>query len=323
MTPGDVIYVAGASGMVGSAIVRRLRRAGFARILAPSRRQLDLLERSAVERFFETLRPATVFLAAARVGGIQANATLGGDFIRDNLLMQTHVIDAAWRFGARKLMFFGSSCIYPRLAAQPLREDALLSGPLEPTNTPYAVAKIAGIEMCRAYRRQHGFDAISVMPANLYGPGDNFHPRHSHVLPALLWKFHQAASRGQREVVVWGSGTPRREFLHVDDLADAALHLMRVYSDERPINVGTGEDASIADVAALIAEVTGFRGAVRFDRSQPDGVPRKLLDVSRLTALGWRPRIGLRAGIEATWRWMASQPRGALRGVEAAASESG
>lgn len=315
MTSADRVLVAGGTGLVGSAIVRRLEADGFGDVLAPTRAQLDLLDRHAVERFFQTMRPSSVFLAAARVGGIHANSTFGAEFIRDNLLIQTHVIDAAHRAGVRKLMFFGSSCIYPRLAEQPIREESLLTGPLEPTNEPYAIAKIAGIHMCQAYRRQFGLNAISLMPTNLFGPNDNFHPEDSHVLAALLWKFHEATTTGRREVVVWGTGRPRREFMHVDDLADAALFLMRTYDDERPINVGTGTDVTIAELASLVAEVTGFDGEVRFDTARPDGVARKVLDVSRLSGLGWRARIDLRSGIEATHRWLKSQPPRALRGA--------
>lgn len=314
MTADSLIFVAGGPGLVGSAVVRRLRSEGFARLLTPRRTEVDLLDRCAVEGFFAERRPEFVFLCAAKVGGIHANSTYGGDFLRDNLLIQTHVIDAAYRFGAAKLLFLGSSCIYPRMAEQPIREEALLSGPLEPTNSPYAVAKIAGIEMCRAYRRQFGLRAISLMPTNLYGPGDNFHPENSHVFAALLRKFHEAKVRGDACVTLWGSGTPRREFLHVDDLADAALFLMRNYDAEMPINVGTGTDVTIRELAELIAGAVGYRGEIRFDTSRPDGVPRKLLDVSRLHALGWRARIDLRSGIESTYRWYsAAAAQGAAR----------
>ena len=244
-----------------------------------------------------------MFLAAAKVGGIHANHVYPAEFIRDNLAIQTNVIHSAWKHGVRKLCFLGSSCIYPKLAAQPLREDALLTGPLEPTNEWYAIAKIAGIKMCQAYRRQYGFDAISVMPTNLYGTGDNFDPQSSHVLPALIRKFHEATQRGDREVVIWGTGTPLREFLHADDLADAAVFLMRNYSDESFINVGVGEDLSILALAELVAEVVGFDGTITTDPSKPDGTPRKLMDVSRLHALGWRHRIALRDGIAMTYAW--------------------
>jgi GDP-L-fucose synthase len=297
------IFVAGHRGLVGSAIVRRLESAGHTRILVRSRAELDLCRQDAVERFFEQERPEYVFLAAAKVGGILANDTFGGEFLRDNLLIQTHVIEAARRSGVDKLAFLGSSCIYPRLAPQPIKEESLLTGPLEPTNQPYAVAKIAGIEMIRSYRRQFGFRCISLMPTNLYGPGDNFDLTTSHVLPALMRKFHDAAATGAPEVVVWGSGDPRREFLHVDDLADACVFLMDHHDGDEIVNVGVGEDLTIRELAALVQEVTGFRGSIRFDRSKPDGTPRKLLDVSRLHALGWRARIDLPLGIRQTYDW--------------------
>ncbi len=289
--------------MVGSAIVRRLREAGCARLILRERTELDLRNQAAVDAFFETNRPELVFLAAARVGGILANDSYPAEFLRDNLAIQTNVIDAAHRFGVRKLLFLGSSCIYPRLAPQPIREDALLTGPLEPTNEWYAIAKIAGLKMCEAYRRQYGFHAIAAMPTNLYGPGDNFSLSHSHVLPALLRKFHEAKHAGAREVEIWGTGTPRREFLHVDDLADACVLLMQQYEGDRWINIGTGVDISIAELAALVAEVVGYDGAVRYDPSKPDGTPRKRLDVRALNTLGWQPRISLRSGLESTYRW--------------------
>lgn len=301
------VFVAGHRGLVGGAIVRHLQTAGFEQVLTASRQELDLTEQAAVNAWFESERPAFVFLAAARVGGIQANSSYPADFIRDNLLIQNNVIDAAFRCGVRKLLFLGSSCIYPKQAPQPIREDALLTGPLEPTNEWYAVAKIAGIKLCQAYRRQYGFDAISLMPTNLYGPGDNFDLLTSHVLPALIRKFHEARVTQAPEVVVWGSGTPRREFLHVDDLADAAVFLMQNYSGEDIINVGVGEDISIAELAALVADVVGYHGTIVYDRSKPDGTPRKLLDVSRLHALGWRARIALRDGVTATYRWYVEQ----------------
>ncbi len=303
MKPDSLIYVAGHRGLVGSAIVRRLRAAGFGKLLLRERRELDLTRQAAVEDFFAGARPEYVFLAAAKVGGILANDTRPGEFLRDNLAIQTNVIDAAWRHGSRKLLFLGSSCIYPQLAPQPLREEYLLTGPLEPTNEWYAIAKIAGLKMCQAYRRQHGFDAISLMPTNLYGPGDNFSLQDSHVLPALLRRFHEAREQGAAEVVVWGTGTPRREFLHVDDLADACLLLMQRYQDERPINVGCGRDQTIAELADTIRGIVGFSGAVRFDPSRPEGTPRKLLETSRLSALGWEPRISLEAGIRSTYAW--------------------
>jgi GDP-L-fucose synthase len=264
---------------------------------------LDLRDRAEVEAFFAAERPDYVFMAAAKVGGIVANDSYPADFIRDNLEIQTNVIDAAYRAGTRKLCFLGSSCIYPRLAPQPLQESSLLTGPLEPTNQWYAVAKIAGIKMCQAYALQHGFNAISVMPTNLYGPGDNFDLQTSHVLPALLRKFHAAKASGANEVTVWGSGTPRREFLYVDDLADALCFLMERYDSPEIINVGWGEDVTIAELAELIAGVVGFRGALMFDRSKPDGVPRKLLDVGKITSLGWRPSTRLTDGIRATYDW--------------------
>lgn len=301
--PQSRIYVAGHRGLVGSAIVRRLEAAGCRNLLTRTTAELDLTDAVAVNAFFAEARPEYVYLAAARVGGIHANDTRPVEFLQDNLLIQTHVIAAAHRYGAAKLLFLGSSCIYPRDAPQPMTEDCLLTGPLEPTNQWYAIAKIAGIRLCQAYRRQYGFDAISLMPTNLYGPGDNFHPCDSHVLPALIARFDEARESGAPEVLVWGSGTPRREFLYVDDLADACVYLMDRYSDAAPINVGTGQDGSIADLAALVADVTGFRGRIRYDTRRPDGTPRKLLDVSRLRAMGWRPRTGLREGIFRTWRW--------------------
>ena len=295
------IYVAGHRGLVGSAITRRLRDEGAANLILRTRAELDLTDQQAVDAFFASEQPEYVFLAAAKVGGIHANNTYPAEFLRDNLAIQTNVIHSAWRHGTRKLCFLGSSCIYPKLAPQPLREESLLTGPLEPTNEWYAIAKIAGIKMCQAYRRQYGFDAISLMPTNLYGIGDNFDPQNSHVLPALIRKFHEARERGDREVVIWGSGTPLREFLHADDLADAAVFLMRHYSEEQFINVGVGEDLSIRALAELVAEVVGFQGTITTDPSKPDGTPRKLMDVSRLHALGWRHRIGLREGITETY----------------------
>lgn len=303
MKPEELIFVAGHRGLVGGAIVRRLRSAGFSNLLLRASTDLDLRNQTATAEFFDSTRPRYVFLAAARVGGILANDTSPAHFLYDNLAIQANVIEAARRSGVRKLLFLGSSCVYPRHAPQPMPEDCLLTGPLEPTNEWYAIAKIAGLKMCEAYRRQYGFDAISLMPTNLYGPGDNFSLRDSHVLPALVRKFHEARERRASEVEVWGSGTPRREFLHVDDLADACLFLMERYEDARPINVGWGRDVSIAELAALIADAVGFSGALRFDRSKPDGTPRKLLDTSRLTRLGWTPRIPLEAGIRSTYAW--------------------
>jgi GDP-L-fucose synthase len=303
MKPDSLIYVAGHRGLVGSAIVRRLRAGGFENLLLRDRQQLDLTRQAPVEDFFAGARPEYVFLAAAKVGGILANDSQPAEFLHDNLAIQTNVIDAARRHGATKLLFLGSSCIYPKLAPQPLREEYLLSGPLEPTNEWYAIAKIAGLKMCQAYRRQYGFNAISLMPTNLYGPGDNFSLQTSHVLPALLRKFHQAKEQHAPEVIVWGTGTPRREFLHVDDLADACLLLMQRYEDERPINVGCGRDQTIAELAETIRGIVGFHGSVRFDPSRPDGAPRKLLDTTRLSALGWQPGISLEMGIRGTYSW--------------------
>ena len=308
------IFVAGARGLVGSAICRALAGRGFARVLAPSRSALELRDRAAVDRFFAAERPDYVFFAAAKVGGIVANDSFPADFIRDNLEIQTNVIDAAYRAGTRKLCFLGSSCIYPRLAPQPLHESSLLTGPLEPTNQWYAIAKIAGIKMCQAYALQYGFNAISVMPTNLYGPGDNFDLQTSHVLPALLRKFHAAKASGAKEVTVWGSGTPRREFLYVDDLADALCFLMERYDSPEIINVGWGEDVTIAELAQLVAHIVGFRGAVAFDRSKPDGTPRKLLDVGKITALGWQARTALADGIRATYEWYLANAQQARTG---------
>jgi GDP-L-fucose synthase len=300
--PGGV-YVAGHRGLVGSAIVRELQRRGERNIVTRSSAELDLREQQAVRDFFEAEKPAQVYLAAARVGGIHANSTYPADFLGDNLQIQVNVIDAAWRSGVRKLCFLGSSCIYPKFAPQPIREDSLLTGPLEPTNEWYAIAKIAGIKMCQAYRQQHGFNAISLMPTNLYGPGDNFDLLGSHVLPALMRRFHEARLRGDPEVVIWGTGTPRREFLHCDDLADAVVQLMHTYDGAEVVNVGCGEDVTIRELAELIARVVGYEGRLAFDPSKPDGTPRKLLDVGRLTALGWRPRIALEDGIRGTYQW--------------------
>ena len=309
MKPEARIYVAGHRGLVGSAICRRLEQAGFRNLIRRTRQELDLLSQAQVERFFAEERPEYVFLAAARVGGIQANRTRPAEFIYENLAIEVNVIEAARRWGVRKLLFLGSSCIYPRLAPQPIPESALLTGPLEPTNEAYAVAKIAGLKMCQAYRRQYGFDAIALMPTNLYGPGDNFDLETGHVLAALIRRFDEAREQGRASVRLWGTGTPRREFLHVDDLAEAALFLMENYTGEEIINVGCGEDLTIAELARLVADIVGYQGEIEFDPSMPDGVPRKLLDVSRLFALGWRPKISLREGIAQTWRWWREHAR--------------
>lgn len=307
MKPESKIYVAGHRGMVGSAIVRRLERDGYTNLVTRSRQEVDLRDHSAVDRFFAEEEPAYVFLAAAHVGGIQANDTQRAEFIYDNLTIQTNVIHSAWRHGAAKLAFLGSSCIYPRDSPQPIKEEYFLTGPLEPTNEPYAVAKIAGIVMAQSYRRQYGFNAISLMPTNLYGPNDNYDPATSHVLPALLRKFYEAKKQGSSEVQVWGSGRPRREFLHVDDLADAAVHLMRTYDEGEIVNIGVGADISIADLARLIAEVVGYQGRLAFDPEKPDGTPRKLLDVSRLAGLGWRASTDLRAGVAAVYQAVSAE----------------
>jgi GDP-L-fucose synthase len=301
------IYVSGHGGLVGSALVRSLMAYGYSNVVQRTHSELELEDQHAVFAFFERERPEYVFMAAARVGGILANSTYPADFIRSNLVIQLNIIEAARRVGVTKLMFLGSSCIYPKFAPQPIREEYLLSGALEPTNQAYAVAKIAGIELCQSYNRQFGTNYVSVMPTNLYGPGDNFDLKSSHVLPALIRKVHEAKMRGDHEVVVWGTGTPRREFLHVDDMADASVFLMQRYSSSEIVNIGCGEDISIAEVAQLIAGIVGFEGNLRFDSSKPDGTARKLLDVSRLTALGWSPKIGLRQGIVNSYQWFLEQ----------------
>jgi GDP-L-fucose synthase len=292
------IFVAGHRGLVGSAIVRGLHAQGHDNLITRTRAQLDLEDAAAVSRMFDEERPEFVFLAAAKVGGIMANSTAPADFIRSNLSIQSNVIDAAYRFGVAKLLFLGSSCIYPREAPQPIREESLLAGPLEPTNEAYAIAKIAGIKMCQAYNKQYGTRFVSVMPTNLYGPGDNFDLATSHVLPALVRKFHEAKVAAAPYTTVWGSGTPRREFLHADDLAGACVHVMRTYDSSEIINIGCGEDVSIREVAELIRDVVGFDGEIRFDTSKPDGTPRKLLDISRMRSLGWSPTIPLEIGLE-------------------------
>jgi GDP-L-fucose synthase len=299
----DSIYVAGHAGLVGSALVRRLQADGFDRLLLRTRAELELTDPAAVDAFFAAERPAYVFLAAARVGGIVANDRFQADFIRDNLAIQLNVIDAARRYGARKLLFLGSSCVYPKHAPQPMKEEYLLTGPLEPTNEAYAVAKIAGLKMCQAYRRQYGCSFISVMPTNLYGPNDNFDLETGHVLPALIRRFHDAKQAGAPRVTLWGTGSPRREFLHVDDLADACLFLMQHYDDAGLVNVGWGRDLEVRELAALIARIVDYHGEVAWDTSRPDGTPRKLLDTGRITGLGWGPRIELTDGIRQTYDW--------------------
>jgi GDP-L-fucose synthase len=301
--PSTKVYVAGHRGLVGGAIVRALLHKGHDNLLLRTHGELDLTDQAAVRGFFEEHRPDAVIMAAARVGGIFANDTEPAPFIADNLAMQGNVIDSAYRVGVQKLVFLGSSCIYPKLAPQPIKEDYLLTGPLEPTNEWYAIAKIAGVKMCQAYRRQYGFKAISLMPTNLYGPGDNFDPMKSHVLPALIRRFHDAKLAGKERVTVWGTGTPRREFLHVDDLADAVLYLLQAYDEGPIVNVGWGEDVTIRELAELVMSAVGYRGHLDFDSSKPDGTPRKLLDTSRLTGLGWRPRVSLKEGIVSTYAW--------------------
>ncbi|MBP8819301.1 MAG: GDP-L-fucose synthase [Syntrophomonadaceae bacterium] len=309
------IYVAGHQGLVGSAILRQLQAQGYQNIIIIPREELDLLEQEEVYRFFAREEPQYVFLAAARVGGIEANRSFPAQFIRENLLIQSHVIDAAFNYGVKKLLFLGSSCIYPALAPQPIKEEYLLSGRLEETNEAYAIAKIAGIKMCQAYNRQYGANYISVMPTNLYGPGDNFDLNTSHVLPALIRKFHEAKIRQDKKVVVWGTGKPRREFLHVDDLARACIFLMQSYDQPEIINIGTGKDISIADLASLVKNIVGYEGKIVYDHSKPDGTPRKLLDISKLTALGWQPQITLSQGIESTYRWFTGLTQGDGSGV--------
>ncbi len=305
---GKRVFVAGHRGMVGSALVRRLARENV-ELLTAGRGEVDLRDQAAVSSWFASKRPQVVFLAAAKVGGIVANNTLRAEFIYDNLIIATNVIHAAHINGTEKLMFLGSSCIYPKLAPQPLREDTMLTGPLEPTNEPYAIAKIAGIKMVEAYRSQYGSDFISVMPTNLYGPGDNYHPEYSHVVAALIRRFHEAKLSGVKNVVVWGTGTPRREFLYVDDMADACIHLMKNYSADELVNIGTGEDISIAEFARVVAATVGYSGEIGFDPSRPDGTPRKLLDVNRLAKLGWRARTSLEDGIRLAYRAYLSESK--------------
>jgi GDP-L-fucose synthase len=314
MNKHSKVLVAGASGLVGSAIVRRLTAGGYADLLTPSRADLDLADQRQVASFFAQQRPDCVFLAAAKVGGIQANSDYPAEFLHANLVIQDNVIHQAYLNGVRQLLFLGSSCIYPKLAPQPIRESSLLTGALEPTNEPYAIAKIAGLKMCEAYNRQYGTRFAAVMPTNLYGPGDNFHPENSHVLPALVRRFHEAKTADAREVCIWGTGTPRREFLYVDDMADGCVFIMELdegrltrelcsYPQPNFINLGTGEDVTICELAGMVKRVVGFSGGMKFDPVKPDGTPRKLLDVTRMAALGWRAKVGLREGIEKTYAW--------------------
>ena len=297
------IFIAGHSGLAGSAILRALQSRGYSRLIVRTHQELELTDARAVKEFFQQERPESVFLAAAKVGGIQANNTLPAEFLRENLLIQTHVLHEAWQAGVKKMLFLGSSCIYPKLAPQPIPESALLTGELEPTNDAYALAKIAGIQLCKAYRKQHGANFIAVMPTNLYGPHDNFHPEHSHVLPALLRRFHEAQRDGLQEVTVWGSGTPKREFLHSDDLASACLFLMEHYDSPEIINIGWGQDCTIRELAEMIAKTVGYTGKLKWDDSRPDGTPRKVLDNRKLTALGWEPKISLQEGLRLTYQW--------------------
>lgn len=314
MNQSDKIYVAGHRGLVGSAIVRRLQADGYNNLLLRTSKELDLREQSAVRQFFEAEKPDYVILAAARVGGILANDTYPAEFIYDNLMMEVNIVDAAYRHDVKKLLALGSTCIYPRMAPQPLKEEYLLTGPLEPTNEWYAVAKIAGIKLCQAYRRQYGSSFIAAMPTNLYGPGDNFDLENSHVLPALIRKFHTAREKGDASVTLWGSGKPLREFLHVDDLADACLFLLENYDEEEIVNIGVGEDLSIAELANIVRDVVGFEGEIVYDASKPDGTPRKLVDISKIAGLGWRARTGLREGVAQTYQWFLDN-KAELRGV--------
>ena len=304
------VFVAGHRGLVGSALMRRLSREGFLNLLTVDHSALDLTRQTDVESFIQRECPEYIFLAAAKVGGIYANNTFPADFITNNLHVQSNVIESAYRAGVKRMMFLGSSCIYPRLCPQPMKEEYLLSGPLEPTNMPYAVAKIAGIVMCQAFNRQYGTDFLSVMPTNLFGPGDNFHPENSHVLASLIRRFHEAKESKSEEVVVWGTGTPKREFLHVDDMADACVFLMQRGDAPDIMNIGSGQEVTIRELGELIKEVVGFKGNLRFDPSRPDGPPRKLLDSSRLNALGWTPKITLRDGLITTYQWLLKNTSG-------------
>lgn len=297
------IYVAGHRGLVGAALVKALKERGYDNLILATGRELDLRNQARVQAFFQTERPDFVFVAAAKVGGILANDNYAADFIYDNLMIEMNIIHAAFEVGVKKLLFLGSTCIYPKLAPQPLKEEYLLSGPLEPTNEWYAVAKIAGIKLCQAYHRQHGCRFISAMPTNLYGPGDNFDLKTSHVLPALIRKFHEAKAANAPSVTVWGTGTPRREFLHADDCASACLHLMDVYEEPVIVNIGFGEDIAIAELGLLVKRVVGFTGCIEFDSSKPDGTPRKLVDTTKIFSLGWRPMIPLEVGIRSTYHW--------------------
>lgn len=303
MKKNESIYVAGHRGLVGSAIVRRLRAEGYENLIVRTSKELDLRDQQAVRRFFEAEKPDYVILAAAKVGGILANDRYPAEFIYDNLMMEANIIHASYISGVQKLLALGSTCIYPKMAPQPLKEEYLLSGPLEPTNEWYAVAKIAGIKLCQAYQRQYGCRFIAAMPTNLYGPGDNFDLEKSHVLPALIRKFHDARLNEESSVTLWGTGSALREFLHVDDLADACLFLMRQYEDQEIINIGVGEDLSIAELAGIVRDIVGFTGQIKYDSSKPDGTPRKLVDTTKINALGWRARIGLREGMQNTYRW--------------------
>ncbi len=303
MNKSDKIYIAGHRGLVGSAIVRNLKKNGYDNLFLRTSKELDLTSQTEVNQFFENEKPDYVFLAAAKVGGIHANDTYPADFIRDNIQIQTNVIDAAYRNNAKKLLFLGSSCIYPKFAPQPMKEEHLLTGELEPTNEWYAIAKIAGIKMCQAYKKQYGFNAISLMPTNLYGPGDNFNLKNSHVMPALIRKFHDAKLNNSSEVEVWGSGAPKREFLYVDDMADASVFLMNSYEGMDFVNVGVGNDVTIKELTESVKEVIGYTGELKFDATKPDGTPRKLLDVSRLNDAGWKASTSLKDGIATTYKW--------------------